>query len=1553
MMMSVHQVVRALTTGTLCIGMLTCGSTRAALQSGASDVPIIQGSNNVFDIDGDGTMDFGFQTTDGSQTNGEVRLGLGPAGIGVFATNAPIAYPIAFASMDVVDNSSPLHEGGVWLAGNGSPINGTTNILGVRFNRSGSAHLAWLRVDLTSGDGNGTLIDSYWNTEPESGMIAGSTNDMSQGSIPLVLSISVDGGSIINDETAVFRVQFSEDVTGVDISNIVIVVGGNEAFFGDITLSIESPSVALVTINGISGNGTLRVDFVDNNNTVAVDDGAILGGLTAGNGNFMGDIAFVSGPITVTSLEDNTTIDGLITLREAILAATTDSSVDGSASGLGADRIEFDPTLVAEKDGQIDLTIFDAGIDPHEFGPSAFVVTNNISIFGPSGEHGIILSRSLGDAFRFFHVATNGTLSLQNLTLTNGEALGFDGGMVLGGTGGGAAGMGGAIFNQGTLFIQHCTLSENVATGGNGGQRPEFGSDAVGGGGGGVGGPGQAGSNDAIGGLPNPGGYTLSITNGGHGGGGAGGLSVDDIGGDGGFGGGGGGSRFHTRNVNFQVATAMDAGAGGFGGGGGAGGYASANFSGNAFGGAGGDGGFGGGGGGGGNAVSRPSSVGGQGGAGGYAGGSGATGLGDEQSEVSRTSGLGGGGAGMGGALFCDGGTMVLANSTLSGNLAQGGNSFSFGTTPGTGGGGGGLGGAIFNYNGMLTLSNCTVAANIVTGGEGATNGSAEAGGIFTLGDSNTAFCVLLNTMLADSIGGTNDFVGLAINSGISDTSGSGNLIETQSGFSGTIVSTSDPLLSALSDNGGPTLTHAISGISPAVDAGDDSVAAGSFDQRGFGFPRELDGDLDGTSGVDIGAFEIAFVDYGDAPDIRTGADIASIASLVGTNNFRISIMGDDLETTSTIRDDFGIADSPTVAYNASNHEYLVVWRADDDNFPLVNNEWEIFGTRVNANSGLVTGFQFRISFMGDDNESNATTRVGFFAGEPEVAWDSVNNQYLVVWYGDDDTTPLVDNEREIFGQRLTSLGGLDGPRIRISTNGPPQDTTFLVQNPDVVYNATEQEFLVVWRGEDDTSPVVDNEHEVYAQRINANGTLDGQVIRVSFAGNDSETNATIRDNFFVQDPAVAWNSVDNEYLVVWSGDDDTAPAIDNEIEISGQLLSGIGVPSGSNFRISDMGSSTDTGYRAQRPAISYNAIDNQYLVAWQGNEPDTLFSGSETEIFAAILHADGTIAVAQNRVSDMGENGSTSFFASNVRVAHNPIRNLYLLTWQGDDEIDNKFNIYGQRLDNNGDEIGDNDFLLGFSGNTTNATFDADGPDVVFNTGQNEFMTVFRGEDDTPPLVDGETEVFGQRLLETDVPNYRTLLSDNGPSHEGRPGLFMGMLVDAEANGVQTFTADGDDLTSFDDEDGLPNNVDYLAGIEVTVDVDVVNVTVDDAILYGWIDYNVNGVFETNEQAQIAVPAGMTNVVTLDFGTAPALATNETYMRLRLSTDPAASNSFGAASDGEVEDYLVTLGPDSGLASPELVITTPDADIFAPSLLVDIQGTAKPPRKRQLKLEQ
>jgi hypothetical protein len=140
---------------------------------------------------------------------------------------------------------------------------------------------------------------------------------------------------------------------------------------------------------------------------------------------------------------------------------------------------------------------------------------------------------------------------------------------------------------------------------------------------------------------------------------------------------------------------------------------------------------------------------------------------------------------------------------------------------------------------------------------------------------------------------------------------------------------------------------------------------------------------------------------FGQRLNAATGAEI-------GTNDFRLSDMGPD-------GDIFYAAHTPAVAYNPTNSEYLVVWAGDDDTAPLVVNEYEIFGQRVDAATGAEIDTDFRLSDMGPNGSVSYATR------DPAVAYNSTGNEYLVVWAGDDDIPPLVDNEYEIFGQRFTA----------------------------------------------------------------------------------------------------------------------------------------------------------------------------------------------------------------------------------------------------------------------------------------------------------------------------------------------------------------------------------------------------------------------------------------------------------------------------------------------------------------------------------------------------
>ena len=185
-----------------------------------------------------------------------------------------------------------------------------------------------------------------------------------------------------------------------------------------------------------------------------------------------------------------------------------------------------------------------------------------------------------------------------------------------------------------------------------------------------------------------------------------------------------------------------------------------------------------------------------------------------------------------------------------------------------------------------------------------------------------------------------------------------------------------------------------------------------------------------------------------------------------------------------------------------------------------------------------------------------------------------------------------------------------------------------------------------------------------------------------------------------------------------------------------------------------------------------------------------------------------------------------------------------------------------------------------------------------------------------------------------------------------------MGASVDMDDSGtLQNATANADDINQAlpDDEDGLNNpaaDLTLTVGAAPTVNVIVTNTTGNAATLSGWIDTNNNGLFDNaTERAQAAVADGTTaDVVTLTFPVVPDGFTGKTYARFRLSTDGAAANPTGTATDGEVEDYVATIAsPSDGTAGSTAKIadgvgggpTLVDSDKFGTSVssLGDLDG--------------
>ena len=231
--------------------------------------------------------------------------------------------------------------------------------------------------------------------------------------------------------------------------------------------------------------------------------------------------------------------------------------------------------------------------------------------------------------------------------------------------------------------------------------------------------------------------------------------------------------------------------------------------------------------------------------------------------------------AGLGGAVFNDGGSLAISNSTLSGNEALHGR-----------------GGAVFNRNGSLTIASCTLTEN-----------SADQGGrgVYSLADGATASLRIDNSIVAQTDTTATDVESTEINGGTSVTTGVFNLIGSNTGFLGSVVATGAPLLGPLQDTGGPTWTHVPQLGSPVVDEGDPTCTL-RIDQRGM--VRAWDGDLDGTAMTDIGAVEVQEADlprdFADAPDAAQSSCSTSYPTMTSENGPRHVAIGPAL---GTVRD--------------------------------------------------------------------------------------------------------------------------------------------------------------------------------------------------------------------------------------------------------------------------------------------------------------------------------------------------------------------------------------------------------------------------------------------------------------------------------------------------------------------------------------------------------------------------------------------------------------------------------------------------------------------------
>jgi hypothetical protein len=308
----------------------------------------------------------------------------------------------------------------------------------------------------------------------------------------------------------------------------------------------------------------------------------------------------------------------------------------------------------------------------------------------------------------------------------------------------------------------------------------------------------------------------------------------------------------------------------------------------------------------------------------------------------------------------------------------------------------------------------------------------------------------------------------------------------------------------------------------------------------------------------------------------------------------------------------------PAIAYNSTNTEFLVVWH-DRRN----ETDWNIWGQRVDLD-GTLLGESFALCTDAADQLN------------PDVAYNSATNKYLVVW--DDRRT-----DADIYGQRVNGgTGTLDGSNFAIADLGTTQRHT-----PRVVFNSvpSPDEFFVVYT----YATEADN---IRGRRLNADGTPLAAEIDIATGANEQDS------------PDVACRAIatGGSYLVVWH------EVVGAQGDIKGQRLSAAGAWLG-NYDIC-------TEIHAQPASrLAYSPEADRYLVAWTD---DRNSATQGRNVYGRQMSGAGTL---YTEFAISTANGDQAHLA----VGYSGAMSSYAVIWDDTRNAGTTPDLYGQRVNSTG----------------------------------------------------------------------------------------------------------------------------------------------------------------------------------------------------------------------------------------------------------------------------
>jgi hypothetical protein len=246
---------------------------------------------------------------------------------------------------------------------------------------------------------------------------------------------------------------------------------------------------------------------------------------------------------------------------------------------------------------------------------------------------------------------------------------------------------------------------------------------------------------------------------------------------------------------------------------------------------------------------------------------------------------------------------------------------------------------------------------------------------------------------------------------------------------------------------------------------------------------------------------------------------------------------------------------------------------------------------------------------------------------QPSVAYDPVRDRYLVVWvrdaFGD-------GSDWDVVGRFVPWDGPVWGGQ------NPTPDPFWIDYTsgnqwyPRVAYGGTDEEFMVAWWNEAGTGVAA----SVYAQRVDASGGLSGSRITVSSGAIEDRT-----------EPDIAYNQARNEYIISYQR------VVAGDPDIYGVRLAGNGaILGGGDFGIAAWPDPES------KPRIAASRVSNTWAVVWHSE-----VAPSDKDVYARLVWVDGagTVQMAAPVLI-----ASTAFNDRQPDVGAHPESSGFLVTW-------------------------------------------------------------------------------------------------------------------------------------------------------------------------------------------------------------------------------------------------------------------------------------------------